>query len=517
MSTSRNACSSIHTLARRLCRTSTATLSRSSAPVASQHGHGRGNGISYCFNLPRQYRTAQRAIGLNQFNPRKSRPDPNRVYKKPAEIPPEDTTISIQFPGRNSPTLLDRHWLRDSCDCSLCMDPDSGQKNFNTCDVPTELPIKETSKTEDGGLQVIWENDFLTSEDHVSRLSAAKVAALSKWPYKFAERELPKEVLWDGEAFKRDQIIVDYDEWMDGMRGFLAGFNQIHTHGILIIRNVPPSEESVISIANQIGHIQETFYGRTWDVRSKPRAENVAYTNSFLGLHQDMLYLRDPPRIQLLHCLENTCEGGESLFSDGTRAGYIIHTNPIPIKDDLTSKYVRYSYKKNGHDYEYTRPILALNNIVSWSPLFQDSNQTFPEGPEGIAKYHRWLQAATRLRHLIEDEQWVYHYKMQPGECVVFDNQRVLHGRRGFDTSSGNRWLKGTYVSSDAYKSKLFTMSEELLELGRESNLSLVDWAKFYRVKYNLDGYGKNKDAMPEWEITSTNPQDTTEDDTNFW
>ena len=50
--------------------------------------------------------------------------------------------------------------------------------------------------------------------------------------------------------------------------------------------------------------------------------------------------------------------------------------------------------------------------------------------------------------------------KLQPGECVVFDNLRVLHGRTGFkmDPSASKdsvRNYKGAYADWDEVISKL--------------------------------------------------------------
>ncbi|OTA85466.1 hypothetical protein M434DRAFT_61671, partial [Hypoxylon sp. CO27-5] len=351
---------------------------------------------------------------------------------------------------------VDRHWLRDACECSMCVDPDSGQKNFGTCDVPTKLPIEGIPKIEDGVLEVIWENDFLSSGNHVSRYPLAMLQ-------KDIQQPLPAKTLWDKATFERDRLNIDYDEWMAGEEGFLSGLHRLHTHGMLFLRNVPSSEESVISIANQIGNLQETFYGRTWDVRSKPNAENIAYTSSFLGLHQDLLYMKDTPRIQILHCLENTCEGGDSLFSDGQRAVNLIRIGPAQFQYHLSMILLRYHYTKHGHYYQTDRPILQNEGgNFFWSPPFQTSRGGPFHGKKGSTLYRRWLKAATKFRQFLEDDQWVYQYKLQPGECVIFDNLRVVHGRRKFDTATGSRWLKGAYISNDVFKSKCITLSPQL-------------------------------------------------------
>ncbi|KLU84988.1 gamma-butyrobetaine dioxygenase [Magnaporthiopsis poae ATCC 64411] len=56
----------------------------------------------------------------------------------------------------------------------------------------------------------------------------------------------------------------------------------------------------------------------------------------------------------------------------------------------------------------------------------------------------------------------MFEYKMEPGECVIFDNMRVLHGRRQFNVTSGKRWLKGTYVQEQVMLSKLAQMPAAL-------------------------------------------------------
>ena len=44
------------------------------------------------------------------------------------------------------------------------------------------------------------------------------------------------------------------------------------------------------TIAEKIGPIRETTYGRLWDVIVVPQAENIAYTSLHLSFHEDILY-----------------------------------------------------------------------------------------------------------------------------------------------------------------------------------------------------------------------------------
>ncbi|KAI1214573.1 Clavaminate synthase-like protein [Annulohypoxylon truncatum] len=418
----------------------------------------------------------------------------------------DDDLIRITKPGTRQ-KLFDRHWLRDSCDCSICVDPDSGQKNFGTCDVPTNLPIARASFTDDGGLDIVWESDFLSQGNHESHYP---IARLLPGPASIQAKHipLPKWILWDKDIFEKDRLTIDYDEWMAGGSEFLSGLHRLGTHGLIFLRNVPPSDESVVSIANQIGNIQETFYGRTWDVRSKPNAENVAYTNSFLGLHQDLLYLAFTPRIQLLHCLENTCEGGDSLFSDGARASHLIRLASNNFIEHLSTKSVRYAYNKHGHVYENFHPVLdKFSSLTFWSPPFQSSDQNMIPRKAFHSFYRKWLEAATKFRHLIEDEQWMYQYKMQPGECVLFDNLRILHGRKQFDTATGSRHLKGTYIAKDVYLSKLKSVSPELMALESHKPPSMTQQTIKLNNKHKVWDEVKDPKLLEEFEKYMAHPR----------
>ena len=74
-------------------------------------------------------------------------------------------------------------------------------------------------------------------------------------------------------------------------------------------------------LAERVGPIQETVYGRTWRVESVPQAENIAYTNHELELHTDILYYEASPGIQLLHCIRQATQGGENTFADAFQVG----------------------------------------------------------------------------------------------------------------------------------------------------------------------------------------------------
>lgn len=82
---------------------------------------------------------------------------------------------------------------------------------------------------------------------------------------------------------------MDFHRYMTVQEDYDRTLKTLYKFGLVIIQNVPEDPMAVERIGEKIGPLRHTFYGRTWDVKDKPKAENVAYTSGFLGLHMDLL------------------------------------------------------------------------------------------------------------------------------------------------------------------------------------------------------------------------------------
>lgn len=389
--------------------------------------------------------------------------------------------ITLEFEELDVPVTITQLWLRDACQCHLCVSESSGQKRFATCDIPSDLKVDSLKVLEDGSLEVSWANDIaLGSAEHVSTYPLALLheAMIARKPYR---RHMPAREIWDSRHFEKESRSreISYAHWMEDSSRFAEAFRNLHFWGLVVIRGVPQTEDAVEQVASRLGHLQATFYGPTWDVVSKPQAENVAYTNEFLCLHQDLMYLKEPPRIQVLHCLENGCEGGDSLFSDGIRAAHDLRLNNPAAYRALASIPVDFHYAKGGHYWHNSHiTIVKPSNrygpsedpsSVRWSPPFQapfwaaivNGNRESSFGSRAGHRVEKWQEAAKLFKDTLEDPANMVQFRVQPGDCVVFDNWRVLHGRRAFDTASGSRHLRGTYVENQALISTWLRLQRE--------------------------------------------------------
>ncbi|CAD6891640.1 unnamed protein product [Tilletia controversa] len=279
--------------------------------------------------------------------------------------------------------------------------------------------------------------------------------------------------------------------------------------GVSFVTGLPtnptgPQTAYLNHLASLTGEIRHTFYGHTWDVRSLGAASrNIAYTNLDLGLHMDLLYFAEPPRFQFLHMLRNKVKGGESIFVDSLAVAEMVWKQDREAWNVLAETPVEFHYENDGRHYRFTHPTFVrasrstgldgapLPSIygstdsspselmprlacVSYSPPFQAPIPLHPphlrsSATPGLSLTQRaaFFSALDLFARLSLSDEVLYEHQMREGECVIFDNRRVLHSRRGFegnedDSQSGaeankqdpdakyRRWLKGCYVDGDA-------------------------------------------------------------------
>ncbi|KAK5677568.1 hypothetical protein LTS10_010140 [Elasticomyces elasticus] len=378
--------------------------------------------------------------------------------------------------------------LRDMCNCPRCVDASTRQKLFSTVDIPHNVQaVVQPAEPQATHVKMTWINDIPGHDaDHESVINLDTLCRLARVVIPDVS-PLPSRSLWsaglDGQTKVPDT--VTYDAYMSDDTALYRVLLMLRTHGLLFLTNVPESSDSVSKIVERIGPLKNTFYGSTWDVRSVPQAKNVAYTAQDLGFHMDLLYMQQPPHLQFLHCIRSSSAGGASLFTDSLRAANELWRIDKKAFHVLATQPLGFHYNHAEEYYHQSRKVIELSptgmgNLesamkgevpysegwlrrVSWAPPFQAPLSE--SGPYATAaklsglNYNvlRWHKAARKFDALVQKPEGVYERMMKPGECVIFDNRRILHARRAFQVGDEGqeRWLRGAYMDEDPYRSKL--------------------------------------------------------------
>ena len=76
------------------------------------------------------------------------------------------------------------------------------------------------------------------------------------------------------------------------------------------------------------------------------------------------------------------------------------------------------------------------------------------------------MRPIAALAGIVDDPAMQVTLRLEPGECLVLDNTRVLHARKAF-SGRGRRWLQGCYADKDALLSRLAVLAADGAEAGQ--------------------------------------------------
>lgn len=238
---------------------------------------------------------------------------------------------------------------------------------------------------------------------------------------------------------------------------------KIHTFGLCFVENTPVSPEATQALIERIAFIRETHYGAFWDFTADLSVNDTAYSDIAIPLHTDGTYFTDPPGLQLFHLLKHDGEGGITTLCDSFQAASILKEQ-YPLYYEILST-VGVPTHSAGDVFvqpSFPRPILNLDdkgNLIQtrWNA---SDRSTMRIDPELMERFYAAIQKWTEIIESPENE--LYH-KLVPGECLIFDNWRVLHSRRTAFT--GERRMCGGYINRDDFMSRLKLLNFEKNDL----------------------------------------------------
>ena len=70
-------------------------------------------------------------------------------------------------------------------------------------------------------------------------------------------------------------------------------------------------------------------------------------------------------------------------------------------------------------------------------------------------KLEIFYSARNKLSELYNSDKYRIEFKLSPGDLLMMDNYRLLHGRTSYDTNEGSRFLQGCYIDYDSTEGKL--------------------------------------------------------------
>jgi gamma-butyrobetaine dioxygenase len=346
-------------------------------------------------------------------------------------------------------------WLRDNCGCTMCRHPVVGERLSDPASIPLDIVAvsAEISTAAKATLNIRW------PDGHETSLTLDWLRSHSYGANRKPEVAVPL-ALWTAPQVRANVPEARYHEVMDSDEHLLAWLEKIRTFGFTIVRDVPTDDATVTKLADRIGKLRDSNFGLLWQVESRPTPDSLAYTSVKLSAHTDLVSREAQPGIQFLHCLVNESEGGESILVDGFAAAAELRRRSPQHFETLTRVPVTFRYQNDDTDVSATFPIIRLDHLDEFFEVRYSNALMAPLrcDPSDVMAFYAAYRAFSGI---LREPEFEFVFRLGAGDCEVFDNRRVMHGREAFSPQTGRRHLQGCYVDTDDFLSRLRVLNRK--------------------------------------------------------
>ena len=351
-------------------------------------------------------------------------------------------------------------WLRDNCTCSECGTTATGRRLLRLIDIPEDVS-PERADVDDGSLAIRWRPD-----GHQSRYEAAWLREhcySGRAAGAGANRRRP----W-GAEITENLVYRNFGRVRDDEEERLALVEQIYRDGLGLLTGVEPEREAFEEMAELIGPIKGYSYEPVSEITVEPEAplpaadpysQRIAYSGGALTPHVDESFRGTQPGLVVLQCVTaDPAGGGESVLVDGFKIAALLREHEPEAFDLLCGTAIGFRRAHEGFDHYIEAPVFSLDSsgeVVRF--CFAEKSAAPVRAPEHLIEP---IYAARRaLLTLAHDEDLQAKIPLNPGEVVIADNYRLMHGRTAYQ---GGRHMRHCHIDRDEMFSRYRMACREL-------------------------------------------------------
>lgn len=402
------------------------------------------------------------AAGIDAFNPFLGNHLGIQGLPAIEEAKVTEQAVTVSFTDGRSHSFH-HQWLRHCCYCRQCGNPADGIRFMTVASFDGAIS-PESVGVADNHLEVRWPdghnsrygNDWLIH--HAYDGSAA------------TRRRAWRPTVWRSEL-SNDFPTVPWADATDGGEGQLRLYGLLRDYGIVQVDGMGDAPDRTEELADLMGPIHETtVYGRIYDVRAEPVAKLGAKTGMAQAPHIDDAFYYSAPGIDIFHCLVNTTTGGMSAYVDGFAIAESIKEQAPAAYRLLTTLPVAHVRRHPGEiDLRSRGPLISLDEFGQPCGIryFDRALAPLDCAPENMNAFYNAIREFN-MRML--STEFVAEIRVAPGNGVLIDNHRIMHGRTAFDPSSG-RHIRLCHVPRDEFHGRLRELSRTLDPAGHDLHL----------------------------------------------
>ena len=301
----------------------------------------------------------------------------------------------------------------------------------------------------DGNLQLTWQPGDVKSLHESDWLRDQSNTA-------FRHQLSPQLAHWDAASVKR---LADHDFSLlsDSGSARFNLFEQLLNSGVVMLRNVPTELNTVEAVAKWFGQIPPNPYADDPDkpnlssIRVNPDVPVATHMSHFLGPHTDTCWRQTLIGLLLMHCLKAHPDGGRSILVDGFAVVSRLREESPEAFELLATVPINFEAKvQDRDDWRVKGRITSVSaDGVIEGVRYNGNSIGQLDLPDQLVT--PMYAALEQFEKILYDRDLWWQPMLQPGDLLVIDNHRVLHGREAFDPQAGERHIQCCNVDRDDF------------------------------------------------------------------
>ena len=230
----------------------------------------------------------------------------------------------------------------------------------------------------------------------------------------------------------------------------------VYSHQLVILRGFEGfnSSESFSRYCASFGEIMMWPFGAVLELVEAPMPDDHIFSNSYVPLHWDGMYLDTVPEFQIFHCVNagDFAHGGCTTFASTPQALRIASPETLDLWGRAKGSYGRtvklYSNQAqapiiNIHPRREFPVLRYCEQPLAGDSSFINASQYEFSGIEASEQ----STLLDSLHAALHDPSVYYAHQWQTGDVLLTDNFSLLHGREAF-THGGGRHLRRVHIHS---------------------------------------------------------------------
>lgn len=348
--------------------------------------------------------------------------------------------LTLTFPD-GSDGYFNYFWLRDNCPTSF--DAVTRERCFDIF-AEAAAPVPRSAILSGDVLAVVW------GDGHRSHYALDFLAAYRTGAPRPDPADLPRKA-WYADHYAAMPRFAEA-ALREDPAARKAWLEALLVEGVALVTGMPETADALETTAALAGYVRPSFFGNAFEVKTHINPTNTAFTAAALELHTDLPAEEFAPGIQYLHCVANSVEGGDSIFVDAVAVAEDFRKADPEDFALLAETEIPYFCEHDDFDMRARQRVIELdrNGKVSGVTVSQHLADVF-DLPQAFLD--RYYPAFYRFGRMLQDPKYVMRFRLNQGECISFDNHRVVHGRVAYSAESGDRHLRGCYTDRGELRS----------------------------------------------------------------